>query len=377
MYTWEEAVITTKGLALLAKLTKGNSLTLIRAEVGAGYVDPDTLKHQTAVADMRQELKFAPQSYPEEGKCAVPVRLYNTDLSTGYQAKQVGVYAMDPDEGEILYLIAQASADDGTDIPSAVDMPSYCAEWTFYMAYGQADGVNVTVDPAYAVTRKEVQSLIDAHAGDKSNPHGVTKEQIGLDKVNNTSDTEKYVAFSQESATSRKVDYALTIRLNGGREEGSDMWNYDGSTSRTVNITPEKIGAIGATESPKYIGCYYQSVGGEEEWFNPPMLVDQEYKTAERWAGKAVYKKLVKFSGTNAGNSEHHYYFIDNASATADLITPIRFEAVVIANDGSSFVFPGYSDYDFEVTSKGSIIYGASSAHPDDEIRATIWYVYM
>ena len=371
MYTWEEAVITTKGLALLAKLTKGNSLTLMRAEVGAGYVDPKTLKYQTAVADMRQELKFAPQSYPEEGKCAVPVRLYNTDLATGYQAKQVGVYAMDPDEGEILYLIAQASADDGTDIPSAVDMPSYCAEWTFYMAYGQADGVSVTVDPAYAVTRKEVQSMIDAHSDDKSNPHGVTKEQLGLDKVDNTSDTDKYVAFSQESATARKVDYALTIRLNGGREEGSDMWKYDGSTSRTVNITPEKIGAIGATESTTYIGCFYQSIGGEEEWFNPPMIINQEYKTTERWDGKAVYKKLVKFSGTAAGNSTHGKQFITNDS-NAELI---RFEATIISG-GSSIVFPGFSDYDFEVTSQGSIIYGASSAHPDDEIRATIWYVY-
>lgn len=36
-----------------------------------------------------------------------------------------------------------------------------------------------------------VQSLIDNHANSITNPHNVSKEQIGLDKVNNTSDLEK------------------------------------------------------------------------------------------------------------------------------------------------------------------------------------------
>lgn len=93
----------------------------------------------------------------------------------------------------------------------------------------------------------ELRSKLKGHAEDKNNPHGVTKEQIGLDKVSNTPDTEKYVAFASESATARKVDGELTIRLNGGSTANTDMWKYNGEVGRTVNITPGKIGAVDKT----------------------------------------------------------------------------------------------------------------------------------
>lgn len=68
-------------------------------------------------------------------------------------------------------------------------------------------------------------------------------EVHGLTNVDNTADAEKYVKFAQEAGEARKVGYDLTIRFAGGRTENTDMWTFDGSTSRTVNITPEKIGA--------------------------------------------------------------------------------------------------------------------------------------
>lgn len=95
----------------------------------------------------------------------------------------------------------------------------------------------------------EIRAKLKGHAEDKNNPHNVTKEQLGLDKVSNTPDTEKYVAFASESATARKVDGELTIRLNGGSTANSDMWKYNGEVGRTVNITPAKIGAAPASHT--------------------------------------------------------------------------------------------------------------------------------
>lgn len=90
---------------------------------------------------------------------------------------------------------------------------------------------------------KEIRTKLSGHANDKGNPHGVTAEQIGLGNVNNTSDTEKYVKFASEAGVSRKSQYAMTVRFNGGKTENTDQFTYDGSTSRTVNVTPDKIGA--------------------------------------------------------------------------------------------------------------------------------------
>lgn len=160
MNIWENAVITSQGLALLAKLIEGNTLDITRAETGAGYVTPGLLKDQTAVIDPKQTLSFAGVSYPETGKCALTCYLDNEEVEVGYTAMQVGIYATDPDDGEILFFIAQAASDTGTIVPSGEEMPGYTAEWTFYFKYGQADGVSVTVDPANAVTQQRMEAYV-------------------------------------------------------------------------------------------------------------------------------------------------------------------------------------------------------------------------
>lgn len=73
------------------------------------------------------------------------------------------------------------------------------------------------------------------------------------DKVDNTPDSEKMVKFASEAGHARKVDNALTLRINGGDNEGTDKWTFDGSTSRSVNLTPKKLGisADDVSESDK------------------------------------------------------------------------------------------------------------------------------
>lgn len=263
MAEWKNAIITNKGTALLSKLISGDVLSIVRAVSGSGYVDPDTLASQTGVTDEKQELVFAAQSYPEEGKCALPVKLTNSGVKEEYTANQIGVYAFDPDEGEILFLISQAEEGKGTDVPAESDIPGFSASWEFFIQYGQADGVEVTVDPSNTVNHAEAEAIVDTH--DKSqnphegvlakvsdlanhtsaqnNPHNVTAAQLGLDKVSNTPDSEKYVKYASTAGTADKVKYSIIVRFNGGRTEGTDMWTFDGSTSRSVNITADKIGA--------------------------------------------------------------------------------------------------------------------------------------
>ena len=157
MNAWTNTVITDKGLSLLSKLTQGNTLQITEAVTGAGFVTPGLLQKQTEVSDPKQSLIFRPATYPETGKCAISVVLNNEGLTTGYSATQVGIFATDPDEGKILFFISQAAdAASGTIIPSETEMAGYSAEWNFYFQYGQADGVEITVDPANTVSRQEM-----------------------------------------------------------------------------------------------------------------------------------------------------------------------------------------------------------------------------
>ena len=57
-----------------------------------------------------------------------------------------------------------------------------------------------------AVSPKADASDLTAHTGNRSNPHGVTKSQIGLGNVDNTSDADKPVSTAQQNALNLKVD---------------------------------------------------------------------------------------------------------------------------------------------------------------------------
>lgn len=221
MHTWANTVITNKGLALLAKLTQGNTLELLEAIVGAGYVTPGLLQKQEDVLDPKQVLSFRPAVYPEDGVCELTMDLTNDELDTGYEATQIGVFATDPDEGRILFFIAQSmQADRGTTVPSREAMPGYSAEWTFKLKYGQADGVTVTVDPAGKVSREEMEVYI------RENTVSQTEMETYIQE-NTVSQTEME-EYLQEHAISRE---ALETYIN----------------EKFVPITNEQIDAILAT----------------------------------------------------------------------------------------------------------------------------------
>ncbi len=82
----------------------------------------------------------------------------------------------------------------------------------------------------------------------------ITPAWLGLGNVDNTADSSKYVAYASNSGVADKVKNKLIIRFKGGRTESTDMWTFDGSTSRSVNITAAKIGAVAASQGAANAG---------------------------------------------------------------------------------------------------------------------------
>lgn len=67
---------------------------------------------------------------------------------------------------------------------------------------------------AFGKISKAVTDLI-AHIANKSNPHGVTKAQVGLGSVDNTSDANKPVSSAQQAALNLKLNTSLKGAANG------------------------------------------------------------------------------------------------------------------------------------------------------------------
>lgn len=71
------------------------------------------------------------------------------------------------------------------------------------------------------------ESVVTTHTGNTNNPHGVTKTQIGLENVDNTSDADKVVASAGKLTTTR------TISLSG---DATGSVSFDGSTNVDVVV---------------------------------------------------------------------------------------------------------------------------------------------
>ena len=61
-----------------------------------------------------------------------------------------------------------------------------------------------------------LKSHIDTHIGRMDNPHGTTAAQLGLDRVNNTSDAEKPVSSPQQAALNAIMAYIDSVVLRAG-----------------------------------------------------------------------------------------------------------------------------------------------------------------
>ena len=157
---WSNAVMTSAGLTLLGKLVEGDTLEITRAQSGSGTVPVANLASQTAVTSPQQALTIRSVTAPEEGTAALSCYVTNESVATSYTAMQIGIFAQDPDDGEILFFICQADSGTGTVIPANTEMPGFTAEWTFYFSFGQADSVRVEVNPANTVSLLQVQQLI-------------------------------------------------------------------------------------------------------------------------------------------------------------------------------------------------------------------------
>lgn len=170
MATWDNVVYTTLGLNLMAKLQTGATLEITRAVGGDGHTSTDALTALTEVT-ARQTLTLSNAVYKGSGQALLPVTLYNRGLTAGYPLRQIGVYATDPDDGEVLMLIAQSEQPDT--IPSDADSPDFVINFSFHVALGNAGRINVSYSLTDMATKADYVAYVEQIEGRLGQPGGI------------------------------------------------------------------------------------------------------------------------------------------------------------------------------------------------------------
>lgn len=79
-----------------------------------------------------------------------------------------------------------------------------------------------------------VNAKVDSHIANKSNPHGVTKAQVGLGNVNNTSDADKPVSTAQATA--------IAEAKAAGTNAQANLNTHTQNKSNPHNVTRDQLG---------------------------------------------------------------------------------------------------------------------------------------
>lgn len=170
MATWDNVVYTTLGLNLMAKLQTGATLHITRAVGGDGHASADALPALTEIA-ATQTLTLSDPVYKGNGRALLPVTLYNRGLTGGYILRQIGIYATDPDDGEVLMLVAQSETPDT--IPSELASPDFVANFSFHIALGNAGRINVTYSLTDMATKADYAAFVEQIEDKLAQPNGI------------------------------------------------------------------------------------------------------------------------------------------------------------------------------------------------------------
>lgn len=158
MAEFKRVVITRKGQALMAKLMSGSGTTHFTAiKVSDSSFNEDQLEGLTSIGNVKQTVSISKVDRTNNVAAEVEGAILNTNLTVGYYMRTLGLYAQDPDEGEILYAVTIAS--------QAGYMPPFNGKTTsgaFFRittTIGNADNLNVQVNPSAVATIGEINDL--------------------------------------------------------------------------------------------------------------------------------------------------------------------------------------------------------------------------
>lgn len=193
---WNNYCVTNAGVEVLKKAIGGKKVTITAAKSGTDTVPESELKEQSVLSGTMRNATIANATNQPEGY-RVTLRVTNTGVKSSYIFKQLGLFATAEDESEVLFAILQS--ENGETVPDESELYTY--DVSLIIAISDTSNITVNVDKTSYVTEEE----LDGHKTDKTNPHGVTKAQVGLDNVPNVSTNDQTPIYTVPTANAGLV----------------------------------------------------------------------------------------------------------------------------------------------------------------------------
>lgn len=172
MSNWSSTQLTAKGQALEAKVTAGlTDLVFTKMKLGSGTVDPEDIGAMTDLNTPKMTLGISScaVSISDPTICNVISIASSSDVATSFRITELGLFATDPDEGEILYAVMLDSVPDT--MPNSTAASPTTITFQINIVSSNASSISAIIDPAGLVSVQTMNAAINTHdTGATSHP---------------------------------------------------------------------------------------------------------------------------------------------------------------------------------------------------------------
>lgn len=159
MAEYSKLVITNDGQALMAKMIAGSgNIDFTKICSSSTQYQENQLQSLTTLSNIKQTTLVSKVSRTNNVAIKVEAAFSNVDITTGYYMRTLGLYAVDPDKGEILYA-ACIETSNNCYMPPYNGVTVSAAYIQLYTTVGNADSVSLEVNPGAYATIGDIQEL--------------------------------------------------------------------------------------------------------------------------------------------------------------------------------------------------------------------------
>ena len=216
MPNWTGGVLTAKGRALQAKVEAGQTLELTKMKLGSGTPEPEEIDNLTDLKQPQNIMGISSKNV-ENNICEVTSVILTSNITTPFYAREWGLFANDPDEGEILYMY---TTDPNPDyIPDKNSALVISASYALNIAVLNVDNIVANIDPEGLITagilEEELKKYLPLSGGIMEGLVSLfvgstvttPEEQDNSKKITNTEWVQTWVkAFVSELSTNIEVE---------------------------------------------------------------------------------------------------------------------------------------------------------------------------
>lgn len=338
MAEFSKLVITNKGQALLAKMIAGEgSVEFTKVSASSTAYTDAQLEGLISLSNVKQTSLISKITRTNGVAIKVEAAFTNTELTAGYYMKALGLYAVDPDDGEILYAVTRETSGNCY-MPAYNGITVSGAYVQLVTTVGNAENVSLEVDQAAVATIGDIQDL---------------QKQIA--------DLEAFIGYSDEDIFGVEVDFV-----------NKKFTRLSGAVNRTPGAAFDSINAFGGRKRCNVaddgtVTAYYGDSGYTTTGKNaagPPVQVMVEqpkfyYKVVPMVLEKGVKGMKIRkaryyVSDTLKPGFKVHPAFVENGNVNP-YIYLAAFEGSLFDSSANAYILDNAQVADFAADKLSSI----------------------